>query len=107
MIDVPWDHLSAGLLTPYRATVRRAADPDVPDAEAEYYPMSLRQRLPTIRVPLRVGDPDLALDLQGPVDRAYARGRYDLRIDYAVPPDPPLSADDAAWAAGCVAAAGR
>ena len=105
VVDVPWDRVSAELLTPYRAAVRRGADPDVPDVEAEYYPMPLRERLPIIRVPLRVGDADLALDLQRPVDQAYARGRYDLRLDYATPPRPPLSPDDAAWAAERVAAA--
>ncbi len=79
---------------------------DLP-AEAEYYPLQFRERLPRINVPLRRGDADVLLDLQQPVDAAYQLGGYARRIDYARPPVPPLSPDDAGWAAGCVAAAGR
>ena len=61
--------------------------------------MTLRQRLPRFRVPLRLRDKDVLLDLQAVLDQCYANGRYDLRIDYAQPPDPPLAEADRAWAA--------
>src|SRR5207245_471408 len=63
----------------------------------ELYPMPLRARLPAIRIPLRDGDPDVVMDLQPLVDRAYEEGRYD-DIDYRQPCEPPLEADDATWA---------
>ena len=105
VIDVPWEKVDAAKLTPYRAVVRRAADTD--PLEVEYYPMPLRDRLPAIRVPLRVGDQDVALDLQRPLERIYERGRYDNRIDYGAALSPPLPPADAVWAAERVAAAGR
>jgi hypothetical protein len=83
--------------TPYHACVHRAAKPE----QIEYYPVPLRTRLPVIRVPLRATDADVTLDLQGLIDEAYRKGRYD-DIDYAQPLRPALSADDAAWAAQLV-----
>lgn len=64
----------------------------------EVYPMPLRQRLPAVRVPLRRDDPDVVLDLQGLVDRAYRSGGYGRTIDYRADPIPPLDPPDAAWA---------
>jgi hypothetical protein len=97
LLDVPWDAVDEQVITPYGACVHRAPLAEA-DLEVEYYPLPLRGRLPAIPVPLRPGDPDLVLDLQQLIDLAYEKGRYALRIDYSVPPDPPLSADDAAWA---------
>ena len=78
--------------TPYHVSVRRGGRP----AALEYYPIPLRERLPTIKIPLRPTDADVALDLQALVDLSYERGRYD-DIDYGELLDPPLSADDAIW----------
>jgi hypothetical protein len=68
----------------------------------ELYPRRLRDRLPRIRIPLADGDPDVVLDVQAVVAQAYDAGAYRDRIDYARPCDPPLSADDLAWAEGLV-----
>jgi hypothetical protein len=57
-------------------------------------------------VPLRPGDADVVVELQPLLDRAYAKGRYYNLIDYAEPPDPPLAAEDAAWAAARLTDAG-
>lgn len=89
----PVRKLPAQLQCEYQACVRRAASPD----EHELYPMPLRQKLPTIRVPLREGDPDVALDIQALVAQAYERGAYD-DIDYSRPPTPPLDEEQQAWA---------
>ena len=70
------------------------------------YGISLRDRLPAIRIPLRRNDPDAVLDLQAVVDEAYEKGRYD-DIDYSQPPVPPLTGEDAAWAAELLKSAGR
>ena len=104
LVDVPPDRVAAAAPpTPYCAVVRRAVRDDHP-VEAEYYPIPLGHSLPILRVPLRVGDADATLELRPPIDAAYHLGGYGRRIDYARPPVPPLSADDAAWAAGRVAA---
>lgn len=63
----------------------------------EYYRVSLRDRLPVIRIPLRLYDRDVSLDLQALFDTAYRNGRYDS-TNYRVDPQPPLQGDDAVWA---------
>ncbi len=64
----------------------------------EFYVAPLRERLPVIRVPLRRGDPDIALDLQALIDQCYADGRYGEFLRYDQPPHPPLPEAEAAWA---------
>jgi hypothetical protein len=70
----------------------------------EFYRCPRRERLPVFGVPLRRGEPDAALDLQALVDQCYERGRYDRKIDYSKPPEPPLPPEDLAWARGIVSA---
>ncbi len=60
--------------------------------------MPLRQPLPSLRIPLRRGDPDAVLSLQPLIEAAYPNGGYD-DLDYHEPLDPPLWAEHAAWAA--------
>jgi hypothetical protein len=59
-----------------------------------------RQPLPAIDIPLDPGVPPVRIELQPLLDRAYDAGRFHMRAKYAAPPDPPLSADDQAWAEG-------
>jgi hypothetical protein len=61
------------------------------------FPIKLAERLPTIPIPVRSGDEDAALDLQLAIDTVYDRAGYDLRIDYAKEPTPPMRADHARW----------
>ena len=63
----------------------------------EFFPISLREALPTIPIPLRKTDEDVALDLQAVLAQAYINGRYD-DLDYSKPAIPPLENKDAAWA---------
>jgi hypothetical protein len=64
----------------------------------EIWPLSLREPIKRMPVPLRHPDPPVALDLGAAIHEAYRRARYDLEIDYREPPPPPeLSPDDAAW----------
>jgi hypothetical protein len=67
------------------------------------WPISVRQPLPTIPIPLLPPDPPVPLDLGQALRTAYERARYDLRVDYRKPPVPPLSPADAAWAAALMA----
>ncbi len=78
----------------YRVVVRRATRRD----EAEAYAISLRARIPRIRVPLRDPSEDVRVDLQSLLEQAYRDGSCDLLIDYTRPADPPLDAGDARWA---------
>ena len=62
------------------------------------WPISVRQSLPTVPIPLLPPDPPVPLELGPALRTAYERARYDLRVDYHKPPVPPLSPADAAWA---------
>jgi len=70
------------------------------------WPMKLSDRLKTIGIPLKEGDADAALDLQAVLNTVYDRAGYDVVIDYTQPPDPPLTAEQAAWAKEIVAPVG-
>ncbi len=71
--------------------------PELPE-EFEVYPIRLAQRLPVVRVPLRLDVPPVSVDLQTVFDRAYDVGNYDRRLRYTLPPDPPLTPEQQAWA---------
>ena len=72
----------------------------------EVWPITLRQALPTIRVPLANGDPDVEVNLQAVFNRCYDEGGYARRLDYREEPPVPLSPDDAAWADALLRQAG-
>ena len=67
-------------------------------SEFLYYPISLRQRLPAIHVPLRRTDQAVTLDIQTVFDQAYANGEYGADIDYRADPEVPLTPEEAKWA---------
>ncbi len=72
----------------------------------ELYPLPLREKLPGIRVPLRVDDPDAVLDLQPLIDEVYRRGRYN-HLRYTASLVPSFSDADAEWVRATLRAAGR
>jgi hypothetical protein len=100
-IAVPQSALPKNYRVPYLISVRHAGRP----REFKVYHAPLRERLPSIHVPLRRQDRDVVLDLQPLIDQCYTRGRYD-RMNYAEELDPPLSPEDAAWAEERLRAAG-
>jgi hypothetical protein len=63
----------------------------------EVWPISLRQRLPRIHVPLADEDPDVVLDLQAVLDRCHDEGAYSRALDYRQDPPVPLSREDTEW----------
>jgi hypothetical protein len=69
------------------------------------WPISVRQPLPTIPIPLLPPDPSVPLDMGQALRTAYERARYDLRVDYRQPLVPPLSSADAAWVAALLESA--
>ena len=68
------------------------------------WPIGLRDPLPIVPIPLTFGDADVPLDLRAAFNRVYDGAGY-ARYLYSYPLDPLLSPEDAAWAAGRVAAA--
>ena len=78
----------------YRVIASRGDDRD----HSRCWPIVLRNPLPTIGIPLKGRDEDARLDLKSVLNLAYEIGAYDTSIDYAEPPDPPLSPADAKWA---------
>jgi hypothetical protein len=101
-LPVTRDALPDGHRTPYLISVRRAALP----GRWVCYPLSVRDPIPPIRVPLRSSDADVKLDLQPLVRRVYRAGGHD-DIDYTRDPIPRLGEADAAWADQLLRAAGR
>ena len=86
----------------YVVGIKRGWDP----TEWKVYPMSLREPLKTVPIPLRKRDGEVVLELQPIVDRAYVMGGHD-DIDYSRPATPRLNRDDAAWAEELLKSAGR
>jgi hypothetical protein len=76
----------------YGICVFRAAKPTTD----EVYPVRLRDRLPTISIPLRETDSDVLLNLQPLINRCHEGGRYHM-LNYSAELEPPLSESDAAW----------
>lgn len=69
-------------------------------------PFSVRQPIPSFRLPLAPGDTEPTVDLNRLLHALYERGSYDLRLNYRVDPEPPLRPEDAAWAAQLLQDAG-
>jgi hypothetical protein len=61
------------------------------------WPLNLRDPLPVIPIPLMPPDADVTLDLQALLHRVYDAAGYAKYI-YGETPEPPLSAEDFAWA---------
>jgi hypothetical protein len=94
---VPLDRLSALVgRFDYHVSVHRS------DRFEDYlvYAFRLEERLPEVAIPLLPGDPEVPMDLQVVLNRAYETGPYRRRIRYAdSAPIPPLSPDQGEWAA--------
>lgn len=63
-------------------------------------PIRLAARLPALPIPLDPGVTPVTIDLQAVFDRCYDEGGFAKRAKYARPCDPPLTADQQAWAEG-------
>lgn len=68
--------------------------------------IELEQRLPTIPIPLTPEVPAVGVELQPVFDRAYDESLFARRVKYDLPPDPPLSPEQQAWANGILKARG-
>jgi hypothetical protein len=62
------------------------------------WPVRLSDPLPTIPIPLQAPDADVPLDLQAALTAIYDEAGYDLSIDYAkAPPPPVLPSQEERW----------
>src|SRR5205814_2707195 len=68
------------------------------------WPISLRDRLPSIPIPLSAGDAPVHLDLQAALDVVYDAAAYADKIDYQHGTDPPLPPEVASWVDGLLGA---
>jgi hypothetical protein len=69
----------------------------------QIWPLSLREPLPTVPVPLLRPDGDVPLDMQAAVNACFDLVGYERLLDYSVPPPPPeLDAEERAWVAEVV-----
>jgi len=84
---------------PYFALIHRASQRPMADT----WPVGLRDRLPSIDVPLLPPDADAILDLQAAFDGAYDSVGYGRVLDRSRTLDPRLAADDEAWVRSVVA----
>lgn len=62
------------------------------------WPVSVRDSLPPIPVPLDPDVPEPLVDVRAAMDRVYDEGRYTEQLDYTKPPTPALREPDASWA---------
>ena len=72
---------------------------------ADVWATHLQDRLPAVPIPLRRRTPEPVLDLQAVLDAAFDGAGY-ADFVYRHPPDPPLTPEQAAWAADRLTAAG-
>jgi hypothetical protein len=63
----------------------------------DLWPIRLRDRLPTVSIPLQSPLPKVDVDLQRVFSLTYVAGRYG-RYVHNTPPDPPLSPSEQVWA---------
>jgi hypothetical protein len=68
-----------------------------PWADLTYF--GVRDPIPDFPLPLQAGEEEPRVALNALLHALYDRAGYDLRIDYRGEPEPPLDAEDAAWAA--------
>ena len=78
----------------YRILISRGAT----RPRADLYLFGIRERIPDLPVPLTARDPEPTVDLNAVWQATYDRARFDLRIDYAEEPVPPLLDADRQWA---------
>ena len=79
--------------TDYRILISRGAT----RPRAKLVTFNVRQPIPSIPVPLLPEDGEPDLDLGAVFHALYDRARFDLRLNYAKPPVPPLNQGVADW----------
>lgn len=93
VLDVP-----EGFLTPFRPYDYLINISRRGSTKYEVYPLSLSDKLPRVRIPLKPGDADVGLPLQEILGATYDLLAYADRLNYsALPPEPALTEAQSAW----------
>jgi hypothetical protein len=74
---------------------------------AQLLPFSVRDRFPTLTLPLQPGEPEPEVPLAVAFERVYRTGRYQMRLRYDEAPEPPLSDEDERWSDALLRAKGH
>lgn len=80
--------------SPYLVYVSRPHD----RPRGRVWPIQLREPLPTIAIPVKSDEPEVAFDLQSLFATVYDRSAFDLVVPYREAASPPLASTDADWA---------
>jgi len=91
----PMPTVSPPVVSEYRILISRPRK----RPKADLIAFGVRDPVPTFPLPLRRGEEEPIVGLGKILHALYDRASYDLRIDYARAPVPPLPPDEAAWAA--------
>ncbi|MBI4673917.1 MAG: DUF4058 family protein [Chloroflexi bacterium] len=90
----PMPYAEAAKNADYRILVRHRAHP----ARLKLYPFNVPQPIPIFSLPLLPDDQEPLVNLHQVLAGVYERAGYDLVINYAERPVPPLRDADVAWA---------
>jgi Protein of unknown function (DUF4058) len=71
--------------------------------QVDFWPIELRETLPTIPIPLKEFDREVLLDLQAALHGVYDLMSYEFHLYTYGDPEPPLNPTDLAWVQGIVA----
>ena len=71
--------------------------------KAKLYAFGVQAPIPIVPLPLLPEDGEPEIDLNTILHDVYQRARFDLRLDYQVPPVPPLEEPDAEWSRRLIA----
>jgi hypothetical protein len=99
----PMPIVGAHVKSDYRILVSRGSQ----RPRAVLIAFTLRQPIPPFTLPLLPGDIEPEVALNRILHDLYQRARFDLRLDYAQSPIPPLAEVDRAWAQALLQASGR
>lgn len=66
---------------------------------AHFYAFTVRDPIPSFRLPLQEDDEEPLVDLNTVLHELYDRAGYDLRVNYRAEATPPLEGESADWAA--------
>jgi hypothetical protein len=73
---------------------------------AQFYAFTVRDPIPTFRLPLQEDDEEPIVDLNTILHDLYDRAGYDLRVNYRAEATPPLEGASAEWATELLRTAG-
>lgn len=79
----------------YRVLVSRSQQ----RPQADLYAFNLADKIPTFAMPLKAGDQEPTVDLHKLLDQLYDRAGYEIVVDYAQSPVPPVTHKTSDWMA--------